>query len=93
MLIRLLLALVILLAPAFAQGPEFYGMDENRQGKLFNAAVLIDAAGQIMGSHSKVHLQNWMLASGVNQGDGFQVWDVEIAGVKAKIGIQSCYDV
>ena len=69
------------------------GIDENRHGKLFNTAVLMSPAGQIAGKYSKVHLQNWMLASGVNRGDGFPVWDVDIAGVKTKIGVQICYDI
>jgi formamidase len=70
-----------------------FGMDENRGGKLFNTAVLMNPQGQIVGTYSKVHLQNWMLASGVNHGDGFPVWEVEIGGVKAKVGIEICYDI
>jgi predicted amidohydrolase len=69
------------------------GVDEERNGKLFNTAVLISDQGTIVGTYSKVHLQNWMLASGVNRGDSFPVWDAEIAGVKTKVGIQICYDV
>ena len=70
-----------------------FGMDENRAGKLFNTAVLMDPAGEIVGTYSKVHLQNWMLASGVNHGDGFPVWEVAIDGVKVKLGIEICYDI
>jgi formamidase len=70
-----------------------FGMDENRSGKLFNTAVLMDPHGNITGCYSKVHLQNWMLASGVNHGDGFPVWEVAIDGVKVKLGIEICYDI
>ncbi len=70
-----------------------FGIDENRSGKMFNIAVLMNPAGEIVGKYAKVHLQNWMLASGVNHGDEFPVWDAEIAGVKTKIGIQICYDI
>jgi formamidase len=70
-----------------------FGLDENRGGKLFNTAVLMNPQGQIVGTYSKVHLQNWMLASGVNHGDGFPVWEVEIGGVKTKVGIEICYDI
>ncbi len=70
-----------------------FGIDENRGGKMFNTAVLLNPRGEIVGKYSKVHLQNWMLASGVNRGDEFPVWDVEIAGVKTKLGIQICYDI
>jgi predicted amidohydrolase len=70
-----------------------FGIDENRGGKLFNTAVLMNPQGQIVGTYSKVHLQNWMSASGVNHGDGFPVWEVEIGGVKTRIGIEICYDI
>ena len=70
-----------------------FGMDENRRGKLFNSAILMNPQGQIVGTYSKVHLQNWMLASGVNHGDTFPVWDVEIGGVKVKVGLEICYDI
>jgi len=70
-----------------------FGMDENRGGKLFNSAVLVSPAGEIVGKYSKVHLQNWMSASGVNNGDGFPVWEIDIGGVKTKAGIQICYDI
>ena len=70
-----------------------FGMDENRGGKLFNSAVLMSPRGAIQGVYSKVHLQNWMSASGVNNGSGFPVFDVEIAGKRAKIGIVICYDI
>ena len=70
-----------------------FGMDENRGGKLFNSAILMNPQGQIVGTYSKVHLQNWMLASGVNHGDTFPVWDIEIGGVKVKVGIEICYDI
>ena len=70
-----------------------FGMDENRGGRLFNTAILMNPQGQIAGTYSKVHLQNWMLASGVNHGDRFPVWEVAIGGVKAKVGIEICYDI
>jgi predicted amidohydrolase len=68
-------------------------MDENRGGKLFNSAILMSPAGRIEGLYSKVHLQNWMVASGVNHGSEFRVWEIEIGAVKAKVGIQICYDI
>jgi predicted amidohydrolase len=70
-----------------------FGMDENRGGKLFNSAILMSPRGTIEGIYSKVHLQNWMVASGVNHGSDFPVFDVEVGGVRAKIGIQICYDI
>lgn len=70
-----------------------FGMDENRGGKLFNTAVLMNPAGRIVGTYSKVHLQNWMVASGVQHGDGFPVWDIDVDGVRVKVGIEICYDV
>jgi predicted amidohydrolase len=70
-----------------------FGMDENRKGELYNTAVLMDPQGQIAGTYSKVHLQNWMMASGVQHGDGFHVWDINVGGVHVKLGIEICYDV
>ena len=70
-----------------------FGMDENRDGKLFNTAVLMNPEGKIAGTYSKVHLQNWMTASGVQHGDDFPVWDIDIGGVRVKVGIEICYDV
>jgi predicted amidohydrolase len=70
-----------------------FGMDENRDGKLFNTAILMNPQGAVVGTFSKVHLQNWMLASGVNHGDSFPVWDIEIGGVKVRVGIEICYDI
>jgi predicted amidohydrolase len=70
-----------------------FGTDENRGGKLYNTAVLMNPAGEIVGKYSKVHLQNWMLASGVNHGDGFPVWNIEVQGVRTTVGIEICYDI
>jgi predicted amidohydrolase len=70
-----------------------FGMDENRGGRLFNTAVLMNPQGGIVGAYSKVHLQNWMVASGVQHGDGFPVWDIDVGGVRVKVGIEICYDV
>jgi predicted amidohydrolase len=70
-----------------------FGMDENRGGKLFGSAILMSPAGKIEGVYSKVHLQNWMVASGDTHGDEFRVWEIEIGKVKTKIGIQICYDI
>jgi deaminated glutathione amidase len=70
-----------------------FGMDENRNGELFNTAVLMNPQGQIIGAYSKVHLQNWILASSVHHGDSFPVWDIDVNGVHVKLGIEICYDV
>ncbi len=70
-----------------------FGMDENRNGQLYNTAVLMNPQGLIVGTYSKVHLQNWMVASGVQHGDGFPVWDIDVNGVQVKLGIEICYDV
>ena len=70
-----------------------FGMDENRGGNLFNSAVVMNPRGVIAGVYSKVHLQNWMSASGVNNGGDFPVWEIEIGKVRTKIGIVICYDI
>jgi predicted amidohydrolase len=70
-----------------------FGMDENRNGELFNTAILMNPQGQIVGAYSKVHLQNWMVASGVHHGNSFPVWAIDVDGVHVKVGIEICYDV
>jgi predicted amidohydrolase len=70
-----------------------FGIDENRSGKLFNSAVLMSPQGMIKGKYSKVHLQHWMRASGVNPGNEFLVWEIQIGKTRAKIGIAICYDI
>lgn len=70
-----------------------FGIDQDRKGELFNTAVLMNPEGRIVGTYSKVHLQNWMVASGVHHGDSFPVWDVDINHVHVKLGIEICYDV
>jgi predicted amidohydrolase len=70
-----------------------FGMDENRSGKMFNSAVLMSPRGKVEGVYSKVHLQNWMVASGVNHGSDFPVWEIEIGKVRTKVGVQICYDI
>jgi predicted amidohydrolase len=70
-----------------------FGMDENRSGKLFNDAILMSPQGKIVGIYSKVHLQNWMVASGVNHGTEFPVWEIDVGKVKTTIGIQIGYDI
>jgi predicted amidohydrolase len=70
-----------------------FGMDENRSGKLYNSAILMSPEGRVEGSYSKVHLQNWMVASGVNHGDEFRVWEIEIGKMRTRVGIQICFDI
>jgi len=70
-----------------------FGMDENRGDKLYNSAILMSPEGKIEGLYSKVHLQNWMVASGVNHGSDFPVWEVNVGTVKTTVGIQICYDI
>jgi len=70
-----------------------FGMDENRGGKLFNSAILMSPQGRIEGKYSKVHLQDWMVASGVNHGSEFPVFDIQVGGKSVKAGIVICYDI
>jgi predicted amidohydrolase len=70
-----------------------FGMDENRGGKLYNSAILMSPEGKIQGLYSKVHLQNWMVASGVNHGSDFPVWEIKIGTTQTTVGMQICYDI
>lgn len=70
-----------------------FGMDENRGGRHFNSAVLMSPEGEVRGVYSKVHLQNWMTASGVVHGSDFPVWEIEVGKVRTKVGVEICYDI
>ncbi|MCW5978673.1 MAG: carbon-nitrogen hydrolase family protein [Bryobacteraceae bacterium] len=70
-----------------------FGMDENRDGSLFDSAVLMNPSGGIEGIYSKVHLQNWMTASGVTHGNAFPVWKIHVDNVEATVGAQICYHI
>jgi 5-aminopentanamidase len=49
--------------------------------------------GKIEGKYSKVHLQNWMTASGVHNGSAFPVFEIRVGGESVRVGIIICYDI
>jgi len=69
------------------------GYEELRDGKVYNTCILLDPKGEIIGKYSKMHLQDWMVDSGINHGDGFRVFDISIRDIKLKVGIIICYDI
>jgi len=69
------------------------GYEELRDGKVYNTCILLDPKGEIIGKYSKMHLQDWMVDSGINHGDGFRAFDISIRDIKLKVGIIICYDI
>ena len=69
------------------------GYEELRGGKVYNTCMLLNPKGEIIGKYSKIHLQDWMVDSGINHGDGFKVFNISIRDIKLKVGIIICYDV
>jgi N-carbamoylputrescine amidase len=63
-----------------------FGLTENRGGKFYNTALLVDRAGNIAGRYSKTHLQNHDLRYA--PGDDLPVFDTPWG----KVGILICAD-
>jgi len=69
------------------------GYEELRDGKIYNTSILISPTGEIIGKYSKIHLQNWMVFSGINPGNEVKAFNIEIRDIPLKIGINICYDI
>jgi N-carbamoylputrescine amidase len=63
-----------------------FGLTENRGGKFYNTALIVDRAGNIAGRYSKTHLQNHDLRYA--PGDDLPVFDTPWG----KVGILICAD-
>lgn len=63
-----------------------FGLTENRGGKFYNTALVVDRAGNIAGRYSKTHLQNHDLHYA--PGDDLPVFDTPWG----KVGILICAD-
>ncbi|MEN6605252.1 MAG: carbon-nitrogen hydrolase family protein [Bryobacteraceae bacterium] len=63
-----------------------FGLTENRGGKFYNTALLVDRAGNLAGRYSKTHLQNHDLRYA--PGDDLPVFDTPWG----KVGILICAD-
>lgn len=63
-----------------------FGLTENRGGKFYNTALIVDSSGNIAGRYSKTHLQNHDLRYA--PGDDLPVFDTPWG----KIGIVICAD-
>ena len=61
---------------------------EARDGRKFNAAVLIDRQGEIIGTYDKTHLTPGEVAKGLTEGRELPVFDLDFG----RIGIMTCYD-
>ena len=69
------------------------GYEELRGKKIYNTCIVIGPDGKIIGKYSKVHLQDWMIYSGINPGTEFNTFDIKINNNLLKIGINICYDI
>ena len=66
-----------------------YGIAAQYDGAYRNAAVLLAAAGQLVGTYAKVHLTSNEKASGLVAGDEFPVFATDLG----PIGILICHDM
>ncbi|MFC1562719.1 carbon-nitrogen hydrolase family protein [candidate division KSB1 bacterium] len=69
------------------------GYEELRDGKVYNTCILLSPKGEIVGRYSKMHLQDWMVDSGINHGSNSGVFDISVRGTEIKVGIIICYDI
>ena len=66
-----------------------FGLLEKDGGRLYNACVLVDASGAVVGRYRKIHLPFLGIDMHVDPGDG-PLDVVEIAGLR--VGVLICYD-
>ncbi len=69
------------------------GYEELRGREIYNTCILIGPDGMIIGKYSKVHLQDWMVYSGISPGTEFKAFEIIIKDNSLKIGINICYDI
>jgi predicted amidohydrolase len=65
------------------------GLGEERGGRRYNTAVLIDRQGELVGQYDKVQPTDYEIAAGVTPGGGLPVFETDFG----KVGIQICYDI
>ena len=65
-----------------------FSLAEKDGDKMYNTAVLVGAAGNLIGKHRKVHLFEADIEAGVTPGDDLEVLDTHLG----KIGMLVCYD-
>ena len=69
------------------------GYEELIDNKIYNTCILLSPNGEIVGKYSKMHLQDWMIDSGINHGNEVKSFDISIRDIKLKIGIIICFDI
>ncbi len=67
-----------------------FGLIRKDSGKVYNSAVVVDRAGEIVGTYDKIHPTEGEMDAGITPGDpDAPVFDTEFG----RIGIQICFDV
>ena len=64
-------------------------MMEKRNGKVYNAAVLIDRKGEYVGSYHKIHPTIWEIESGVTPGTESKTFKLDFG----RVGFAICFDL
>ena len=64
------------------------GVLENRDGYLYNTAVIFDRGGRLVGQYDKTHPTMGEMYSGFSCGASYPVFDLDFG----RIGIHICYD-
>ncbi|MGE5612457.1 MAG: carbon-nitrogen hydrolase family protein [Bacillota bacterium] len=65
------------------------GIYERVEPVVYNTSVLIDRAGQLIGTYRKTHLPQEEVEAGITPGDCFPVFQTE----RARIGMMICWDL
>jgi predicted amidohydrolase len=65
------------------------GLYEREAPAIYNTAILLDRAGQLIGKYRKVYLPREEIEGGLTPGNDFPVFDTDFG----KVGLMICWDV
>ncbi len=72
---------------------------DSTDGRGLNCAILVDPKGDIIARTPKLHIpvtagyfEDKYFSPGPADGDPYEVYDLDLAGTKAKIGLPTCWD-
>lgn len=69
-----------------------FGLSEMKDDNVYNAMVVLDRSGEILGVMRKVHINKFETGAAWRNGSDFPVWDFKTATGSFRAGIMICYD-